>query len=335
MDIKKQSNQSIQNTKLLLEEMEARQLFSGGIEGIIATEIAPATATYLDIDSAQNTSSDLDATTTESAAELQTQEIVFVDSGVEDYQTLVDDLLNNADANRNIEVVVLDSEKDGIKQISSALEDREDLDAIHIISHGSDGNVQLGNTSLNEDTLTENYLEIALWTNACSEQGDILIYGCNLAESEVGKGSASSLRGQGARDPGPDRADPPPAGSPLLAARPANEVRSFLALRKSANKLFLGDPGPTADELQQLLSVAVRVPDHRKMAPWRFVTFQGEARQDFGKALAHIAGRKDGAEARDVVEASGLPLRAPTVVAVISAPVDDGTMFSAAALPRR
>lgn len=118
--------------------------------------------------------------------------------------------------------------------------------------------------------------------------------------------------------------DPPPAGSPLLAARPANEVRSFLALRKSANKIFLGEPGPTADELQQLLSIAVRVPDHRKMAPWRFVTFQGEARREFGKALAHIAGSKDGAEERDVVEAAGLPLRAPTVVAVISAPVDDG-----------
>ncbi|ABI78230.1 nitroreductase family protein [Hyphomonas neptunium ATCC 15444] len=118
--------------------------------------------------------------------------------------------------------------------------------------------------------------------------------------------------------------DPPPPGSPLLAARPANAVRSFLALRKSANKQFLSEPGPTADELDQLLSIAARVPDHRKMTPWRFITFQGNARQDFGKALATIAGRKPNAESRDVVEAAGLLLRAPTVVAVISAPVDDG-----------
>ncbi len=118
--------------------------------------------------------------------------------------------------------------------------------------------------------------------------------------------------------------DPPPVGTSLLAARPANAVRSFLALRKSANKLFLSEPGPTAEELQELLTIAVRVPDHRKMAPWRFITFQGDARAQFGKELAHIAGRKPGAEAREVVEAAGLPLRAPTVVAVVSAPVDDG-----------
>ncbi len=110
----------------------------------------------------------------------------------------------------------------------------------------------------------------------------------------------------------------------MLAARPANSVRSFLALRKSANKQFLSEPGPTPDELEQLLSIAVRVPDHRKMNPWRFITFQGDARREFGKALATIAGGKPNAESRDVVEAAGLPLRAPTVVAVISAPVDDG-----------
>ncbi|WP_114105654.1 nitroreductase [Hyphomonas sp. CACIAM 19H1] len=117
---------------------------------------------------------------------------------------------------------------------------------------------------------------------------------------------------------------PPPTGVPLLAARPANAVRSFLALRKSANKLFLNEPGPSASELQELLTIAVRVPDHRKMAPWRFITFQGEARAQFGKELAHIAGRKPGVEDRDILDAAGLPLRAPTVVAVVSSPVDDG-----------
>lgn len=109
----------------------------------------------------------------------------------------------------------------------------------------------------------------------------------------------------------------------MLAARPGKSVRSFLALRKSANKQFLKEPGPTPDELHQLLSIAVRVPDHRKMSPWRFITFQGDARLEFGKALAHIAGSKAGAESRDIIEATGLPLRAPTVVAVVSSPVDD------------
>lgn len=118
--------------------------------------------------------------------------------------------------------------------------------------------------------------------------------------------------------------DPPPAGAPMLAVRPSKAIRDFLSLRKSANKLFLSQPGPDAGELHELLSIAVRVPDHRKMAPWRFITFQGDARADFGKQLGHIAGLKPGAEERDILDAAGLPLRAPTVVAVISSPRDDG-----------
>lgn len=118
--------------------------------------------------------------------------------------------------------------------------------------------------------------------------------------------------------------DPPPTGAAMLPARPAKAVRDFLALRKSANKLFLREPGPTADELSQLLEIAARVPDHRKMAPWRFITFSGDNRLAFGKELARIAGSKPGAEERDVMEAAGLLLRAPTVVAVVSSPLDDG-----------
>ncbi|MCP4386790.1 MAG: DUF4347 domain-containing protein, partial [Gammaproteobacteria bacterium] len=83
--------------------------------------------------------------------------------------------------------------KDGIEQISAVLQDRDDLDAIHIISHGSDGSVELGNTSLDANTLDENNLSIAMWANAFAETGDILIYGCNLAESEVGQGLIDSL----------------------------------------------------------------------------------------------------------------------------------------------
>lgn len=118
--------------------------------------------------------------------------------------------------------------------------------------------------------------------------------------------------------------DPPPTGAPMLSARPSKAIRDFLSLRKSANKLFLSQPGPSADELRQLLSIAIRVPDHRKMAPWRFITFQSDARIDFGKQLGRIAGLKPGAEERDILDAVSLPLRAPTIVAVISSPRDDG-----------
>ena len=192
MNKQKKFNQ--QNSKLILEELEERRLFSGGIEGLISTGLdSDEQAIYADLDTSKIQTDSTNEEISASAAEQQSQEIVFVDAGVDNYQLLVDDLRNNADTSRNIEVVVLDRDQDGIQQISDALQDRDDLDAIHIISHGSDGSVQLGNNSLSSETLEDNNLKIALWANSFAETGDILIYGCNLAESEVGRSLISEL----------------------------------------------------------------------------------------------------------------------------------------------
>ena len=190
----KPAGNNLQYSKLVLEELEERRLFSGGIEGLIVTSLdSDAQAIYRDLDANQAQQGTTDGDASAAAVEQQSQEIVFVDAAVEDYQQLVDDIYRNSDASRNIEVVVLDRDRDGIEQISTALQGRDDLDAIHIISHGSDGSVELGNTSLNSDTLAENNLSIALWANAFTETGDILIYGCNLAQSEVGKSLINEL----------------------------------------------------------------------------------------------------------------------------------------------
>ncbi|MDH3220964.1 MAG: DUF4347 domain-containing protein, partial [Gammaproteobacteria bacterium] len=180
----KSSKHALQQSKLILEELEERRLFSGGIEGLIVTGLdSDANAIYRDVDGDSSQTLSTDA----AAALQRSQEIVFVDAGVDNYQQLVDDLLANSDTSRNIEVVVLDQDKDGIEEISEFLSHRDDLDAIHIISHGDDGSVQLGNTSLNSQTLEDNNLKIALWANSFTETGDILIYGCNLAETEAGQ----------------------------------------------------------------------------------------------------------------------------------------------------
>ncbi|MCP4090136.1 MAG: DUF2341 domain-containing protein, partial [Gammaproteobacteria bacterium] len=191
--MKKQSNHKKQNSKIILEELEARQLFSGGLEGVIVNSIEPAIATYIDIDSTNDTVPAQTEISSASAEDLQSHEIVFVDTGVNDYQILIDDILNNSDSSRNIEVVLLDSEHNGIEQISATLQNMDDLDAIHIISHGDDGSVQLGNVALNADSLSDNNLSIALWANSFDEAGDILIYGCNLAATDVGESLINSL----------------------------------------------------------------------------------------------------------------------------------------------
>jgi len=122
------------------------------------------------------------------------------------------------------------------------------------------------------------------------------------------------------------RFPPAPAiGTPMLATRPSAEARQLLARRRSAGKHFISEPGPTPDALDELLEIAARVPDHRKLTPWRFIVFEGDARADFGQELARIRGETlEDAESQDLMEAAGLFLRAPTVVAVISSPKEDG-----------
>jgi nitroreductase len=102
-----------------------------------------------------------------------------------------------------------------------------------------------------------------------------------------------------------------------------DELIEFLKNRRSNLAKVMAEPGPSEDELQTLLTIAARVPDHRKLAPWRFLVFKDEARANFGKHIAS-AFMRDNPEApldRSVFEGQRF-LRAPVVVGVISSPVD-------------
>ncbi len=67
----------------------------------------------------------------------------------------------------------------------------------------------------------------------------------------------------------------------------------YLTTRRSVGIGFLRDPGPTPDELQTLLTIATRVPDHGKFAPWRLVIIDGDARAEAGRRLAEVARRRN------------------------------------------
>lgn len=102
-----------------------------------------------------------------------------------------------------------------------------------------------------------------------------------------------------------------------------NDTSSVLALlksRKSASAKAMTAPGPTAAQLSEILNLAVRVPDHGKLAPWRFILWEGDARGAFGevmKARWHDLHPEHGPDSLAFVK--GLFLRAPTVLAVVSA----------------
>jgi hypothetical protein len=129
---------------------------------------------------------------TGSVVELR-HEIVFVDSGIEDHGALVDALRAAPPNGRELEVVLIDAERDGIAQITEALSDHRDLDAIHIVSHGSEAAVALGNSWLMAENLDAHTGSLLAWAEALGEDADLLFYGCNLAGGDEGAAFAESL----------------------------------------------------------------------------------------------------------------------------------------------
>lgn len=102
-----------------------------------------------------------------------------------------------------------------------------------------------------------------------------------------------------------------------------NDTRDTLRLletRRSASAKAMQGPGPSAEQLEQLLRIAVRVPDHGKLTPWRFILFEGEARQRAGDVLARRWHElyPDHSEAM-LIEQRGMLMRAPSVLCVVSA----------------
>ncbi len=120
-------------------------------------------------------------------------EVVFIDTTVNGYEQLVDGLLDNADDNRQLELVLLDSSRSGAEQITEALARYDELDAIHIVSHGNDNAVQLGDTWITGDNLDEFSTVFSEWGQSLAQDADLLLYGCDLASSAEGRALVDSL----------------------------------------------------------------------------------------------------------------------------------------------
>ncbi|MDH3527754.1 MAG: DUF4347 domain-containing protein, partial [Gammaproteobacteria bacterium] len=168
------------NKPPVIEAMEPRVLFSDGLEGVLAQELSVDPATAASTATLEQLLTDAPETG-ESQADDTRREIIFVDTDTPDYQVLVDDLLANQDETRHFEVVLLNNQRDGVTQVTEALAMFEDVDAVHIISHGDDGTIELGDSVLDFEALKANVDAIQAWGDALSAEGDILIYGCNLA----------------------------------------------------------------------------------------------------------------------------------------------------------
>ncbi len=115
----------------------------------------------------------------------------------------------------------------------------------------------------------------------------------------------------------------PPApefGEPI-AIEPAPEVLAFLARRRSASAMALVAPGPSEEEISDLLRLAVRVPDHGKLSPWRFVLLRGQAKAAFAEKIAPLAA--DQANPVKATAAMRKLTTPPLAVVVIARPLSD------------
>jgi nitroreductase len=97
------------------------------------------------------------------------------------------------------------------------------------------------------------------------------------------------------------------------------DALDLLKTRRSVKPIELNGPGPSASELDSILTVAARVPDHGKLTPWRFIVFDGDARHKAGAAIQAIFTADHPAATADQIAFERNRLaRAPLVIAVVS-----------------
>lgn len=100
---------------------------------------------------------------------------------------------------------------------------------------------------------------------------------------------------------------------------PDKAMMDLLATRRSVAPLQMTGPAPTAAEIETLLTLATRVPDHGKLAPWRFIIFSGDARAHAGEQFAAIYRKTHPDASADALEIERMRfMNTPLVIAVVS-----------------
>lgn len=121
--------------------------------------------------------------TADPAANQNRLEVAFVDTGVSGWQDLV------AGIRPGVEVVLLDAGTDGLAQMAAWAENHAGYDAIHVLSHGAAGALQLGTADIDTASLADPVVQarLAALGQALSPDGDLLLYGCAVAAGSSGQ----------------------------------------------------------------------------------------------------------------------------------------------------
>lgn len=97
------------------------------------------------------------------------------------------------------------------------------------------------------------------------------------------------------------------------------DTLTLLKTRRSIPAVNIAEPGPSEAQIEEMLTIAARVPDHGKLVPWRFILYRGEARAAAGAATAALMARQRPDADPKLIEAERNRFtRSPLVVAVVS-----------------
>lgn len=201
-------NKVFKQRRPMIEPLEPRLLFSATLDAILLDDtslddvLLQDSANSVDLRQvydagprystlAEAADNEPDATTLPNADALARQaleQIVFVDSRVEDVDTLLGDL-----AGSDVQVITLDIDRDGVAHISQTLQQYQNIQTIHVISHGNAGALQLGSSVINDVTVDRYQSELQGWQDALGRNADLLLYGCDLAANSNGVALLSRL----------------------------------------------------------------------------------------------------------------------------------------------
>ncbi|MDY0137063.1 MAG: DUF4347 domain-containing protein, partial [Thiomicrospira sp.] len=109
------------------------------------------------------------------------QHIIFVLDNITDYASLL------ADMPEDTSIYLLDANGDALTQMADILADYQNLDGIHLLSHGSSAALDLGTLTLTQHNLNQHSEKLAKIGQSLTKEGDILLYGCNVAQGEAGQ----------------------------------------------------------------------------------------------------------------------------------------------------
>nr|WP_256346883.1 Ig-like domain-containing protein [Pseudomonas gingeri] len=183
--------------------LEPRMLFDGAVAATVAEAAQPAS--HASTDAAKAPATDhatapadahpqSDATPTPAPAAVPGQSVVFVDSRVQDFDSLLKGVAPGT------QVVVLQAGKDGLQQIADYLDGHKGVSTVEIIAHGNSGDLWLGSTYLSSTNVASRADVLARIGSDMNVGGDILIYACNTAEGATGIGFVDSLAQYTGRD---------------------------------------------------------------------------------------------------------------------------------------